>query len=66
MATLQGAWQVGFPPNWGAPPQVRFDKLASWTESPDEGVKYFSGTAAYTKEIVAPAALVKAGREGYS
>jgi hypothetical protein len=61
LATLEGPWRVSFPPNWGAPPQVRFNKLASWTENPDDGVKYFSGTATYTKDIVAPQSWFKPG-----
>ena len=61
LATLQGAWQVSFPPNWGAPARVRFDKLASWTENPDEGVKYFSGTATYSKDFVAAQGWFKPG-----
>jgi hypothetical protein len=54
LTTLQGPWQVSFPPNWGAAPQVRFDKLVSWTSYPDDGVRYFSGTATYAKDVVAP------------
>jgi alpha-L-rhamnosidase len=51
LASVNGPWQVTFPPNWGAPPQVRFDDLVSWTTYPDDGVKYFSGTAVYAKDI---------------
>jgi len=32
-----------------------FDKLSSWTENGDAGIKYFSGTATYSKTINAPA-----------
>jgi hypothetical protein len=35
--------------------------LASWTENSNEGVKYFSGTASYTKDIDVPAAWLKPG-----
>jgi hypothetical protein len=52
---------VSFPPNWGAPPRVLLDRLISWTESADDGVKYFSGTATYSKDIVAKAAWLKPG-----
>ncbi|HWC59545.1 MAG TPA: DUF3395 domain-containing protein, partial [Verrucomicrobiae bacterium] len=48
---ISGAWTLTFPPNWGAPASVTFNKLMSWTDSTDSGVKYFSGTATYTKEI---------------
>ncbi|MDR1223659.1 MAG: hypothetical protein LBL07_12405 [Tannerella sp.] len=46
---IDGPWQLSFPPNWGAPPQITLDKLTSWTEHADAGVKYFSGTATYGK-----------------
>ena len=59
LATFNGPWEVNFPPNWGAPPKVSFDRLVSWTEIPNDGVKYFSGTATYTQEIDAPAAWFK-------
>ncbi len=54
LATIPGPWQVSFPPNWGAPPQIKLDNLISWTVYSDDGVKYFSGTATYTKDINAP------------
>ena len=54
LTAVQGPWDVSFPPNWGAPPRIKLDKLVSWTESSEDGVKYFSGTATYTKDIEAP------------
>ncbi len=36
-------------------------KLASWSESADAGVKYFSGTATYTTTVEAPADWFKTG-----
>ncbi len=51
IASLTGSWDVSFPPNLGAPPSTQFQKLASWTENADEGIKYFSGTAAYKKDF---------------
>ncbi|MDO3415333.1 hypothetical protein Q3A66_09665 [Hymenobacter sp. BT770] len=53
---MDGAWQVAFQPNRGAPASATFDKLTSLTENGDAGIKYFSGTATYTKTITAPAA----------
>ena len=46
---IAGPWELAFPPNWGAPPSITLDKLVSWTEVSDPGVKYFSGTAVYRK-----------------
>jgi hypothetical protein len=59
LATLTGAWTLTFPPNWGAPASVQMTKLTSWTESADAGVKYFSGTATYTKTVTAPTTWFK-------
>jgi hypothetical protein len=54
LATLPGPWQVSFPPDWGAPPHAQFDRLISWTDYPADGVKYFSGTATYSKDFTVP------------
>jgi hypothetical protein len=51
---ITGAWNLSFPPNWGAPPTVTLDKLISWTDHTNDGVRYFSGTATYEKEIEIP------------
>ncbi len=48
---ITGAWTLRFPPNRGAPPSVSLDKLISWTDHADPGVRYFSGTADYEKEF---------------
>ena len=46
---ITGTWDVSFPPKWGAPEKITLDKLASLSESTNAGVKFFSGTAAYTR-----------------
>ncbi|HSF46097.1 MAG TPA: glycosyl hydrolase, partial [Chitinophagaceae bacterium] len=56
---ISGPWKVNFPPNWGAPPSVVFDHLISWTESPNPGIKYFSGTATYQNSFRLDAGSVK-------
>jgi len=55
---ITGPWQLNFPPKMGAPAQVIFDHLLSWPDFTDPGVKYFSGTATYSREIDIPAELV--------
>lgn len=51
VAQLTGPWTIHFTPGWGAPDSVATDSLISWTVSPEPGVKYYSGTAAYTKDV---------------
>jgi hypothetical protein len=61
IATVEGPWDVSFQPDRGAPPKITLDKLTSWSENPDDGVKYFSGAGIYTKTIQAPADWFKRG-----
>ncbi|MCX7013469.1 MAG: glycosyl hydrolase, partial [Candidatus Sumerlaeota bacterium] len=60
---IAGPWDVRFPPNWGAPDRIVLDKLISWTQREEAGVKYFSGTATYAKELDVPAEMLGEGKE---
>jgi hypothetical protein len=60
---ITGAWKLDFPPNWGAPPSVSLEKLISWTDHTNDGVRFFSGTASYEKEIEVSAERLTTGRE---
>jgi len=51
---IAGPWQVRFPKGWGAPEDASFEKLASWTDSDDAGIKYFSGRAVYRNTFDVP------------
>jgi hypothetical protein len=51
LMVLNGPWELTFPPNLGAPARATFDDLHSWTQSPESGIRYFSGTATYTKSV---------------
>ena len=57
---ISGSWEVRFPPNLGAPASRIFEKLVSWTDIPEEGIRYFSGTATYLKEFEVPASALAA------
>jgi hypothetical protein len=61
--SLDEGWDLRFPAHWGAPPEVKLDKLISWTDHDDPGVRYFSGTAVYEKEVEIPPEFLSAGRE---
>ncbi len=52
---VRGPWQVGFDHGWGAPERATFDHLTSWPEQADEGIRHYSGTAVYSKEVDLPA-----------
>ena len=46
---LEGTWTVKFQEKRGAPASAELATLGSYTESPEPGIKYFSGIASYTK-----------------
>ena len=46
---LDGGWDVAFAPGSGAPENVKFDSLMSWSQHREQGVQYFSGAATYHK-----------------
>jgi hypothetical protein len=53
-------WTVTFEPGRGAPQSTHFDSLISWSHSADDGVKYFSGTATYSKTVEIPSGILAA------
>lgn len=57
---IKGPWKLTFPKDLGAPDQVQLERLISWTEHPDAGVKYFSGTAVYHGQFTANEELPQA------
>jgi len=59
---IAGPWHVSFPPNLGAPLQITLPKLISLHKHPDNGVKYFSGTATYTKSFILPTGKLNSGK----
>ncbi len=59
---LTGPWTVRFPPGLGAPAAATFAKLTSWTERPEPGIRYFSGTAEYVRTLDVPAEWLGPGR----
>ena len=62
---VSGPWQVRFAPNRGAPAEVTFGKLISWSDSDEPGVKYFSGEATYSKTLAVPRAMLAKGKKLY-
>jgi len=51
---ITGSWDVHFDPDWGGPASATFEKLEDWSKRSEEGIRYYSGTANYTKTITIP------------
>ena len=62
LSKLDGSWTVAFDPKWGGPAEpVVFNSLVDWSTHTEDGIKYYSGSAVYTKTFDMPAAI-PAGR----
>jgi hypothetical protein len=48
---LSGSWNLHFDPKWGGPENLVIDELKSWIKFDEPGVKYYSGTANYSKSF---------------
>ena len=48
---LDTGWTVAFDEKLGGPGAVPFNRLTDWTENEDDRIKYYSGTAVYTRDF---------------
>ena len=61
---VTGPWTVQFDPAWVSPAlaasgdavrgQIVFDQLTDWTKRPEEGIRHYSGIAAYSTTFTLP------------
>ncbi len=54
LAEIKGSWEVSFDPKHGGPGTVTFDSLTDWSTNQEEGIRYYSGIATYTKTFDLP------------
>jgi hypothetical protein len=58
---LSNDWKVRFSPAMGAPEEVDFPKLISWTDHPDKEIRCHSGIATYQKSVSLEQDFLKSG-----
>ena len=58
--TIAGPWNVHFNPKAGGPGDVSLAQLEDWSKRPEDGIKYYSGTAIYKTAFTLDPALAKA------
>ncbi len=51
---LEGKWNLAFDTAWGGPASIVFDTLTDWSKRSEEGIRYYSGIALYTKSFDMP------------
>jgi hypothetical protein len=47
LQSIDGPWDLEFPPGWGAPTRITLSQLKSWTELSDPNIRHFNGIATY-------------------
>ena len=57
VAELNDNWDVAFQPDRGAPAAAKLETLHSLSTSDDAGIRYFSGTATYTRRLMLPTGI---------
>ncbi|MEY4388215.1 MAG: hypothetical protein RLY20_3498 [Verrucomicrobiota bacterium] len=70
LTELGGDWLVSFDPKWmrpwGGPSSVQFLPLEDWTQRSEPAIKFYSGTATYTKTFDMPKTFAMGARWGLS
>jgi hypothetical protein len=64
VTTLDGPWDVSFDPKWGGPAKIVLDELDDWSRRPEDGIRYYSGTASYTKTVDLPSGVAARSSQG--
>ena len=55
---VDGSWNVSFKNGMGAPENIVFDTLMDWSENDNLAIRYYSGSATYSKNIDIPASAI--------
>ncbi len=63
ISRLEGPWKVAFDPARGGPAKIVFGGLDDWTTRPEDGIRYYSGTAVYAKTFDLPPGVAPASGE---
>jgi hypothetical protein len=56
---LTGKWNLHFDPKWGGPDKLEINELKSWIKFDEPGIKYYSGTANYSKSFTLTSGEIK-------
>ncbi|MBN2697498.1 MAG: hypothetical protein JXR52_01625 [Bacteroidales bacterium] len=62
LTEIEGPWELTFLPGPGNPGPLTLDRLVSWAELSDPFMKYFSGSATYSKTFRVSAKRLKEGK----
>ena len=63
---ISSNWDISFNPDFGGPKSFRLEKLISWSDLVEKGIKYYSGSATYTRNFVINNEDLSTGSEAYA
>ncbi|MEO7309268.1 MAG: glycosyl hydrolase [Chitinophagaceae bacterium] len=59
---INGSWKVAFNKAQGYGGEIEFKSLMDWKDHPKDSIKYYAGTASYSKSFIIPADFLKQNR----
>lgn len=62
---LSRGWNIEFQSGRGAPASARYDVLQSFSESKDDGIRYFSGESVYSRRFKVEPGLLEDGKRHF-
>ena len=62
---ISADWDVSFNSDMGGPKSFRLEKLISWSDIEEKGIKYYSGSATYTRNFIVKEKLLSKVTEAY-
>jgi len=62
---LTDNWDINFNPDMGGPESYQLEKLTSWSDIDNEGIKYYSGSASYSRDFSVDKETLSTGTEAF-
>jgi hypothetical protein len=59
-------WEISFNPEIGGPESYYLEKLTSWSEIDHEGIRYYSGSASYSRDFSVGEETLSDGSEAFA
>ncbi|MBA7524138.1 hypothetical protein ES705_16275 [subsurface metagenome] len=58
-------WNISFNPEMGGPESHKLEKLTSWSDIDNEGIRYYSGSASYSRDFSVDKETLSKGTEAF-
>jgi hypothetical protein len=62
---ISADWNIGFLPDGGGPKSLQLGNLVSWSDMEEEGARFYSGAATYTRDFMINKETLSSGKEAF-